>query len=618
MSGTIDALIASASKAHTQGNLEEAAKFAKAALDIDPLDARALLLRGVVAAKSGGLDDALEFLEKAAARDPRSFFARFWMATALRFSGQSADAILWGRKALECNGPRPMALNLIGLCCLDLQDFEQAVQAFEAAALGLPNLAEIQFGLGKALLGLARFDEAIKAFLKADKLEPNSILTITELCQASHLVIDSEGAAKWARKLVELQPDSPSSHLALATALIESSRPEEAESHVLRALELNPTDWNGVAALGGVLRSLGRIDEAKEHFKRSIELEPHQGFAYLSLAESQRAKESDRPFVNKMIELAADNALETRHVSQLEYAIGKSLEDLGEYEDAMKHYDEANRIAYKIKFGDRPFDREKKEQHERFITESFTNAFFNRYKDAAIESDLPIFVVGMMRSGTTLTEQILSSHPQVGAGGEQRFWSYNTLSMFDSRGTTFYTDQAKSLAEKYCALLHSISPNTPHVVDKMPTNYELIGLIQTILPNAPIIHVKRNAADTCMSIYATANRSPIDWLHKKANIVFAYQSYLRIMDHWRSVLPPGRIMEVHYEDLVSDRERVTREMIRYCGLEWSDACLSPEQNVRAVVTPSVWQVRQPVYKSSMKRADRFGPWLGEFSKMLDK
>jgi hypothetical protein len=151
----------------------------------------------------------------------------------------------------------------------------------------------------------------------------------------------------------------------------------------------------------------------------------------------------------------------------------------------------------------------------------------------------------------------------------------------------------------------------------MPDNYLALGLIHAAFPNARIIHTKRNPIDTCISIYTTPNRTSDPYANSRANIVFAYEQYLRLMQHWRSVLPADRLFEVSYEELIANRESVTREMVSFCGLEWDDACLRPEDNERAVATPSVWQVRQPVYSTSVERWRRYEPWLGAFGKLKD-
>jgi hypothetical protein len=230
----------------------------------------------------------------------------------------------------------------------------------------------------------------------------------------------------------------------------------------------------------------------------------------------------------------------------------------------------------------------------------------------------PILITGTMRSGTTLMEQILSSHPDVVGCGELGFWGFQA-------GPIYYQDQVvpkdedmRVIAEDYVEFLRAAAHgDCRFAIDKQPHNYEHIGLIHMAFPNAPIIYMKRNAVDTCVSIYLTPNSMPAPFACDKGNIAFVYEQHMKLMDHWRAVLPPGRIFEVKYEELVADREPILRRLLEYCGLEWSDACLDHEKNDRVVNTPSYWQVRQPVYKTSIDRWKRYEPWLGEFARLIE-
>ena len=174
-----------------------------------------------------------------------------------------------------------------------------------------------------------------------------------------------------------------------------------------------------------------------------------------------------------------------------------------------------------------------------------------------------------------------------------------------------------ALAATYLAELEQIAPGNARVTDKMPANYVMVGLIHWLLPNARIIHCRRNAIDTCLSIWMTPNITSAGFRHDRKSLVSSYREYLRIMDHWRRVIPENRFLDVEYEDLVANREAVTRKMVSFCGLDWDDACLSHEKNERAVRTPSLWQARQPVYNTSVEKRKQFEPWLGEFATLAD-
>jgi hypothetical protein len=231
-------------------------------------------------------------------------------------------------------------------------------------------------------------------------------------------------------------------------------------------------------------------------------------------------------------------------------------------------------------------------------------------------TEVPVWIVGMMRSGTTLVEQIVSSHPAVAPAGEQLFWMQNFHTALSPDRSRVQVDRLPALADRYLGLLRERGGRAARITDKLPENYHALGLLHLAFPNARIVHTRRHPVDTCVSIYATANRTLQEFGYVRESIVFAYREYLRLMEHWRSVLPSDRFFEVDYEAVITDRERSTRALIDFLGLEWDDACLHPEENRRSVATPSSWQVRQPVYSSSVGRWRRFEPWLGPFRELM--
>jgi len=233
----------------------------------------------------------------------------------------------------------------------------------------------------------------------------------------------------------------------------------------------------------------------------------------------------------------------------------------------------------------------------------------------ASRSETPVLIVGMMRSGTTLVEQILSSHPEIGAGGELTFWG-DAAAKLDHLAADRTDDSSwQKLSSEYLALLGRFAPDAIRVTDKMPHNFLWLGLIHTVFPAARIVHCRRNPIDTCLSIYFTHFGVAKDFAYDRKNIVSFYEQYDRLMAHWREVLPKDRLIEVNYEELVADRESVARKLISFCGVDWNDACLRHEKNERAVTTASMWQARQPIYTSSVERWRRYEPWLGEFNRL---
>jgi tetratricopeptide (TPR) repeat protein len=456
---------------------------------------------------------------------------------------------------------------------------------------------------------------AIAELTKAASLNPSEQLFVA-LGNAYMLESKPAEAAKYANRALKLQPESWSAHLLLARALMEKGPTEDAMGHVQEAMRVRPDDALVIAAYGKLLRNLGRIEEADEQFRLAIRKDATQGNAYFSLAYNHRLTEADRPLIEQMKRLSESGELSAQERTHLEYGLGKAHEDLGEFQQAMSYFERANQLARAAKYGDQPFSRENLERNTEFAIQFFSPALLNAYRGLGSSSGVPVFVVGMMRSGTTLAEQILSSHPQVGGAGELQYWSEHRGDAICSGDHALDMVALNAMAVTYLRNLSEIAPGMQRVVDKMPANYETVGLIHTAFPSAKIIHMIRNPVDTCLSIYATPNRSRITWAHDKGNIVFAYQQYVKLMKHWETALPAGVMLELNYEDLVSNQESKTRELIEFCGLPWDEACLRPESNDRSVFTPSVWQVRQPVYKTSVDRWKRYEPWLGAFAELI--
>jgi hypothetical protein len=315
--------------------------------------------------------------------------------------------------------------------------------------------------------------------------------------------------------------------------------------------------------------------------------------------------------------LLADQNLADRDRVNLHFALGKARDDLAEYEQAMRHFDEANRIEAQLqKLAGRTSHRKEYAAEIDRIIETYTPEFFARQKPFGCASELPILIVGMPRSGTTLVEQILSSHTKVDSGGELTFWSEQFPALAEVAPIELDPALTRNLATEYLAVLRDISPAAERVTDKTPGNFQLLGPIHLIFPQARITHCRRNPIDTCLSIYFTYFGTMKDFTGDRGDIVFFYEQYLRLTAHWRRVLRADRFLEIDYEVLVADRERLTRHIVEFCGLEWDEACLHSERNRRVIKTASNWQARQPVYTTSVARWRHYEPWLGEFRQFL--
>lgn len=423
-------------------------------------------------------------------------------------------------------------------------------------------------------------------------------------------------AANLLRLTLALAPDLPEIWLLLAQALTGANRGEEAYRYLIKATEDASTAGDANAMLGYWYQARGRFEDAKACFERAIDINPRQSVSYYGWAQGNRFSAVSLDLVKLAERAECDPATSPDDATGFCYVLGKAYADLGDYGHSMEWFDKANANAHRQNLEGKPFDRAKYAGLFDQTIAMFNRDLFDRNRRVGVSSRTPIIVVGMMRSGTTLVEQILSSHPAVGAAGELEYWLDQGPSAVNLPKRMLFQKQLVSISESYTKLLRSVAPGRPYVVDKMPQNFQMLGHIHLGLPKAPIIHVRRNPIDTCLSIYTTAYQLSPSFAHVKESICFAYRQYQRLMAHWRKVLPPDRFLEIDYEELVSDRETVIRQLVDFCGLEWDAACLYPENNDRVVVTPSLWQVRQPINSGAVGKWRAYEPWLGAFGQLL--
>ena len=396
-----------------------------------------------------------------------------------------------------------------------------------------------------------------------------------------------------------------------------ANRGDEAEPHLRKALEDAATAGDANGMLGYWFQSRGRFDEARACFERAIELNPLQAVSYYGWTQGNKVTPEQSWLLEKAEQVGTDPSTPPDEAMAFQYVLGKGYADLGDHERSMDWYDKANQTAFERNLGGRAFNRGRYAQLFDNTIATFSRETIDRNQRIGLPSKTPVFIVGMMRSGTTLVEQIVSSHPDVGAAGEVEFWLDEGPTAVDLGKRSLNAKKLVTVSAAYLKVLQSLAPGKPRATDKMPQNFQMLGHIHLGFPKAPIIHIRRNPIDTCLSIYTTAYQQSPAFAHDRESIVFAYKQYLRLVAHWRKVLPADRFLEVDYEELTADRDSVIRRIISFCGLEWNEACLHPESNDRLVVTPSLWQVRQPINRSAVDRWRVVEPWLGAFRQLLD-
>jgi tetratricopeptide (TPR) repeat protein len=450
----------------------------------------------------------------------------------------------------------------------------EAIVAYRVAAAELP---EARSRLARALEGVGLVDEAIGHFRAA------------------------AGPA----------PTGADRRMDLVMALVLEENMAEAEAQLRQVLDSHPDLEEAHSLLGRILAEAGNFDGAAACFEKALALKPGHAGVYYQLVRARKLTEADRPLLRRMIGAIPSVTLAS-HSIKLNLAIAKAFDDLADYGQSMRYIGRANAIKKKVS----PFDRKVFATNVDALIDRFSPAFLARHAPGGNPSEKPVLIVGMPRSGTTLCEQILSSHSQVVGAGELRFWSHQER-VFDQLHDDSRIDAfRRAAADDYLAVLGKLAPDAARVIDKNPFNFLFLGLFHIAFPQARIIHCRRHPIDTSLSIVSTHIRTQGAFPADTDDMVFYYRQYARLMAHWRASLPHDRFIEVDYEAIVADPETETRARVAALGLDWEEACLRPEQNQRVVKTSSLWQVRQPIYRGSLERWRRYEPWLGPLRELL--
>lgn len=545
-------------------------------------------------------------------RYPDSGFV--WKILGVTLQTQGKDSLSALRKAAELLPDDAEAHYNLGNTLLMLGRPDEAVASYRRALQIRPDDAEAHYNLANTLLMLGRPDEAEAGYRRALQIKPGNVLAYYNLGNILHERGRLAEAEASYRRALQIKPDSADIHTNLGNILQDMDRLDEAEASFRQALQIKPDHAEAHSNLGKLLLDRGRLDEAEASFQRALQIRPDYLIVRLSLALARKAKADDE---NLAALIAAEQAarssatpLPAEEAVLLHFALGKSYDDIGAHEKAFPHFLEGNRL----KRAALKYEPNQAARHFASIMQNFDKAALDRLRGGD-PSHLPIFILGMPRSGTTLVEQIVSSCPGVHGAGE-----LSDLKMVTQRnieGIAFpdnlhLLDQARLAAwgAEYVAGLQLRASVASRVIDKMPANFLTVGLIHLMLPNAKIIHVNRNPADTCLSCFTQLFKDGQEFSYDLAELGRYYVDYARLMEHWRKVLPEGAFLDVQYEDIVADQEAQSRRIIEYCGLEWNDACIDFHRNKRPVKTASMAQVRQPMYKSSVERWRSYEKFLG--------
>jgi tetratricopeptide (TPR) repeat protein len=533
------------------------------------------------------------------------------VARQLQQAGRLTEAAGTLERISRARPDDPTVLQELGTVYLQARVASAAIAYFRRTIALDSRRAAAHRGLAMALHQQGAVNEAILAYQRAIELNPRDAESLSRLGNLLHGLDRRSEAVAYFRRSAAAAPNTTLGRLARAKALLADGHSAEGEKQLFRAIALDGKNAEANRLLGTVLAQAGRFDDAVRRLERSLDLDPSQAAAWHDLVHCRKLSEADRPWIQRMLERLERGDLTDPQRMRLHFALGKSFDDLGDYPDAMRHFDAANEIKRRLV----PYDPTALTRMVDSLIDTFTPDFMVRNSSAGFDAEIPLLILGMPRSGTTLVEQVVSNHPAVAAGGELGFWSARGPAVIEAL-LGGDPEPARVAAKGYLQALRAISAEASLITDKTPYNFFWLGLLKLLFPRARLIHCRRDPVDTCLSIYTTHFAVPADFSSHRGNLAAYYTQYSRLMAHWREILPREAFVDVDYEELVATPEPAIRRLLDYCGLEWSDACLTPETNPREVKTASVWQARQAIYRSSAHRARHYDPWLGELRTLV--
>ncbi|MFT8676153.1 MAG: sulfotransferase [Acetobacter sp.] len=547
---------------------------------------------GLALLRAGHVGQAVSAFRKAVALRPDFRPAHVNLATALEQQGDRAGALAQFRAIvrldrvlddmtrhgaeLERNATDVVALNALGKALYAVGRKEDALARFRGAVEIAPDYAPVGLNLGIVLAELGREDEAAAAF-------------------AAVLAHD---------------PASHAAHIKMGELLHDRGHYPQALAHLQQAATLRPDDAPSHVALGRVLRETGQIEAARQAFRKAIALAPDRLDSYAGLIRITHFTADDPALLALRALAAKADTLPVPEQVDLHFALGKALADIGQHEDGFGHLLKGNALRRR----GIDYDENRMFGIMQRIRERFSAQAIEVVARSGHGSDCPVFIVGMPRSGSTLVEQILSSHPDVyGAGeiaalshtfrdGAAHFPAWKNLAPLDCLSEAERQFMAEDYLQRLKAQVIDWQGEAPprRICNKTLENYLFIGLIHQLWPRARIIHTVRDPVETCLSCFSIPFEG-LDFTFDLGELGRRYSHYQDMMAHWRAVLPAGTMLDVRYEDVVENLETSARRIIAYCGLPWNDACLHFDKSARPVRTSSLEQVRRPIYRSSVRR-----------------
>jgi tetratricopeptide (TPR) repeat protein len=601
------------------GNAEQAVARFERALALRPNTAATHINLGNAFVALKRFDDAIAQYQTALQIAPQAALACNNLGLAFAALNRPADALAWYEKAIGLEPTYADAHKNIARALADANRHDAAIAPYQTALALDPGDADMENGLGTALAVVGRHDEAVVRYRRALAARPDFAEAHNNLGNSLAALNRHEDAIEHFRTALSIAPGLLEIHNNLGSSLEALEQPHEAIACYDRVLAQDANNARAHHLRGYALRSLGQLAQARAEFERAVALAPTRADFYSGLAESRRFA-ADDPHLEAMERLARDMAAHPRGAQiDLHFALGKVYEDIGRHEESFRHLLAGNALKRRQTV----YDEAETLGRFRRIAAVFSPALMRSKRDFADPSTLPVFIIGMARSGTTLVEQMLASHPKVSGAGEIAEFARATEHFFDSETARFpetmasaAPDRFRQLAARYLAALSGRAPSAERVTDKALGNFQFAGLIHLALPNARIIHVRRDPLDVCLSAFSKHFTNAQPHTFDLGELGRYYRAYEALMAHWRRVLPEGVMLEVQYEELVADFAPQARRIVSHVGLAWDDRCLAFHETQRTVRTASATQVRLPLYQSAVGRARPYRAMLGPLVEAL--
>jgi tetratricopeptide (TPR) repeat protein len=602
------------------GRLAEARELLLTILTIEPGHADSFHFLGLIAYQGGDYDTAIESIGEAIRFREGNSSYHYNLGNALLARGRIDNAILCYERSLALDPRLADAHNNLGIALVQHGRIDDAIAHYERALIVSPGHVNAHSNLGVAFVQQGRIDDAVTHYERVLAINPDHVEAHNNLGVALVQQGRIDDAVTHYERALALQPNNADAHNNLGVALMRQGRMDDAEARHRRVLAINPHHPDAHNELGNICKVQGRFDDAMAHYAKAIAIRPACAEAHFSRAEIKKFHNGDADLA-ALEALAAGNDLSVTKAPLIHFALAKALEDTGNYTRAFEYLRKGNDLKRRQFSYDEPGIGEL----FRRIASVFDGSLFDRFQGEGDPSTVPIFVLGMPRSGSTLIEQILASHPQIHGAGELSDLEITARAIlnagsepapFAERVPALDGPTLRRIGQSYLAGLPALADGKVRIVDKMPGNFLNLGLIRLIFPNARIIHTMRDPVDTCLSCYSKLFASGQLFSYELGELGRLYRRYRDLMAHWRSVVPPGAILDVSYEDVVDDLEGQARRLIAYCGLPWDDRCLSFHRNSRPVKTASTVQVRQPLFRSSLQRWRKYEAGLAPLLREL--